>query len=288
MVDASGPGQYKQCTTTGLANLGDTDGFGEPGVEDKLYGLQLSDGIYKRKEITFKLPAVDLPSLEDLSNVDISEKVPNTRNHFVLLDNGSWVLLPVIRWLVDIRLAPPYVLSGRSHTIKKIINTGTMLASYTPWPKKDLLLRRVGHANYCLSPRGGSKPASLHLITEFKEDGVVMRVPPVGSTIYLELMLLKRQDAYVSILDGLKIRWSAKLENQTIGVIIKISEVGQQHEIATTIEPGVRFEQSVTISLAQLFIEPYIRLRRLMFYPSPLPTSYLKVIARDILMQGVV
>ena len=35
-----------------LGDLGDTEGFGWDGKENRLYAFQLSEGVYKRKEVT--------------------------------------------------------------------------------------------------------------------------------------------------------------------------------------------------------------------------------------------
>ena len=52
MVDAGGPGIIRKCHGVALADLGDTEGFGRDGKEDRLYAFQLFEGVYKRKEVT--------------------------------------------------------------------------------------------------------------------------------------------------------------------------------------------------------------------------------------------
>ena len=49
MVDAGGPRSVRKCHGVALADLGDTEGFGREGKEDRLYAFQLSEGVYKRK-----------------------------------------------------------------------------------------------------------------------------------------------------------------------------------------------------------------------------------------------
>ena len=39
MVDNSGPGNVSHCRTTGLVDLGDTEGFDAAGAERTIYGL---------------------------------------------------------------------------------------------------------------------------------------------------------------------------------------------------------------------------------------------------------
>ena len=52
MVDAGDPRSVRKCHGIALADLGDTEGFGSEGNEDRLYDSQLSEGVYKRKEVT--------------------------------------------------------------------------------------------------------------------------------------------------------------------------------------------------------------------------------------------
>ena len=51
MSDAGGPGSARKCPGLALADPGDTEGFEKDGEEGQLYGLQLSDGVYKRKQV---------------------------------------------------------------------------------------------------------------------------------------------------------------------------------------------------------------------------------------------
>ena len=52
MVDAGGPRGVRKCHGIALADLGDTEDFGREGKEDRLYAFQLSEMVYKRKEVT--------------------------------------------------------------------------------------------------------------------------------------------------------------------------------------------------------------------------------------------
>ena len=49
MVDAGGHGSVRKSLGAALADLGDVEGFNRSGEEDQLYALQLSDGVYKRR-----------------------------------------------------------------------------------------------------------------------------------------------------------------------------------------------------------------------------------------------
>ena len=73
MVDAGGRGSIRKCPGVTLADLGDVEGFDRRGEEDQLYALQLSDGVYKRKNFT---PPPESLKFEQLSDVDTSHAVP--------------------------------------------------------------------------------------------------------------------------------------------------------------------------------------------------------------------
>ena len=52
-----------------LADLGDVEGFDRSGEEEQRYAFQLSDGVYKRKQVA---PPPESLKFEELSDVDIS------------------------------------------------------------------------------------------------------------------------------------------------------------------------------------------------------------------------
>ena len=57
-----------------MADFGDTEGFGREGKEDRLYAFQLSEGVYKRKEVT--LEGVGSQKFGELSDIDTAHAVP--------------------------------------------------------------------------------------------------------------------------------------------------------------------------------------------------------------------
>ena len=147
MVDSLGPGTLRQCNTIGLSNLGDTEGFGKPGTYGKLYTLHLQDNVYKRKEVTFT------GNLEDLSDVDVSRLLKNTSYNIILNDDKKWTMVEAnIEWLLNIVITPPYVMTGKTHNLTKIINSGIVLGAYTPSKRKRVVVsplpENLGHMLY--------------------------------------------------------------------------------------------------------------------------------------------
>ena len=50
MVDAGGPRSVRKCDEVALADLGDNEGFGREGKDDRLYAFQLSERVYKERK----------------------------------------------------------------------------------------------------------------------------------------------------------------------------------------------------------------------------------------------
>ena len=75
MADVGGPGSARKCPRLALADLGDTQGFEKDGEEGQLYGLQLSDGVYKQKKVVTQ-EGGGVQKLRELSDVDVSYAVP--------------------------------------------------------------------------------------------------------------------------------------------------------------------------------------------------------------------
>ncbi|MCU7887054.1 MAG: hypothetical protein KZQ59_01420, partial [Candidatus Thiodiazotropha sp. (ex Lucinoma aequizonata)] len=71
-----------------MADLGDTEGFDRGGKEDRLYAFQLSEGLYKRKEVS--LEGVGSLTFAELSDVDVSQAVPK-QVHTLAFTGSKWV-----------------------------------------------------------------------------------------------------------------------------------------------------------------------------------------------------
>ena len=148
MVDAGGPGNVRKCSGMALADLGDVEGFDRSGEEDQLYAFQLSDGVYKRKQFT---PSEGIRSLkfEELSDVDISHAVTR-RLHSLAFTGDKWVAFadPVQQtgWLIDLKIVSPYVVTGKEHKLRKVVNSGTRLCSFIP-ETKDIIISKAPGPN---------------------------------------------------------------------------------------------------------------------------------------------
>ena len=154
-----------------LVDLGDVEGFDRSGEEDQLYAFQLSDGVYKRKKFT---PSEGIRSLkfEELSEVDISQAVPR-RLHSLAFTGDKWVAFadPVQQtgWLIDLKIASPYVVTGKEHKLRKVVNSGTQLYPFIP-ETRNIIVSKAPGPSYVLKT-GNGKWGSLKMVSEFPTSG---------------------------------------------------------------------------------------------------------------------
>ena len=164
MVDAGGPGSVRKCPGAALADLGDVEGFDRSGEEDQLYASQLSDEVYKRKKFT---PSESL-KFEQLSDVDTSHAVPR-RLHNPAFTGSKWVAFadPVQQtgWFIDLKIASPYVVTGKHHRLRKVMNSGTRLCSFIP-ETRNIIVSKAPNESYVLKT-GIGKRGSLKMVSEF-------------------------------------------------------------------------------------------------------------------------
>ena len=156
-----------------MADLGDVEGFDRSGEEDQLYAFQLSDGVYKRKKFT---PSEGIRSLkfEELSDIAISHAVP-WRLHNLAFTGDKWIAFadPVQQtgWLTDLKIASPYVVTGKEHKLRKVVNSGTRLCSFIP-ETRNIIVSKAPGPSYVLKT-GHGKLGSLERVSEFLPAGIV-------------------------------------------------------------------------------------------------------------------
>ena len=215
MPNAGGPGAVKQCLTTGLADLGDTEGFSEAGTENTLYAFQLSGGVYKRVEVPAPAPPL---KFGDLNDVTVTSLVAN-RDYRLHYTGTAWkpaidTINALGGWDLDIKLVHPY-LSLTAHTVKKIKNKGRLLAAYVPGRRNTIIVEDHPVHGYVLGTKG-ARSGTLTLLEGF---GSLLVVP--GSTIFIEAVLGQRPDDFVPLIDGLKLKWISKASDQLVHIYIR-------------------------------------------------------------------
>ena len=219
MVDAGGPGSVRKCAGVALADLGDVEGFDRSGEEDQQYAFQLSDGVHKRKKFT---PSEGIKSLkfEEVSDDDISHAVPR-RLHSLAFTGDKWVAFAdpvhITGWLIDLKVASPYVVTGKEHKLRKVVNSGTRLCSFIP-ETRNIIVSKAPGPSYVLKT-GNGKRGSLKMVSKFPPVGIVGLRLSV-STILLEIVLGDGSDDFVDVLLGLKLKWPQKYANQGVGISI--------------------------------------------------------------------
>ncbi|MCU7902350.1 MAG: hypothetical protein KZQ66_10425 [Candidatus Thiodiazotropha sp. (ex Lucinoma aequizonata)] len=241
-----------------MADLGDTEGFDRSGKEDRLYALQLSEGLYKRMEVP--LQGVGSLTFAELSDVDVSQAVPK-QVHTLAYTGSKWVAFadPVQKtgWLYDIRIASPYVVTGRGHKVRKVLNSGTRLCSLIPETKNIV----VSEA-YTLKT-AHNQPGILKMVSEFPPAGSIEGSP---ATILLEILLGDRPDDFVAVLPGFKLKWPQKHANKQVGVRIIVQEAPQVDFTLDEIQEQTDYQ---SLNIGKVFLGP-VSLKRLRLTPGEL------------------
>jgi hypothetical protein len=254
--------------------LGDTEGFGAPGTEDVVYGLQLSEGVYKRKEIVSVSGGV-VSKFGDLSDVEVGTPYTGYRYELVFDENGKWTLHPVFdQWVVNMRLDPTHVFLSKGHIVSKVMNSGPLMVAFVPSKRRGVVLEALWPgAVSLLANRLNVQNMHLNLVSEFPEVFRGLKILPRGSTLFIEVKLLDPPSEFVTVLTGLRLKWGSVHKNRLCGVFIQI---GTEASALVTVE-GVQVQTS-TVSLQKIYIPPSIRLSRLMFTPLTLSDTYLNTL----------
>ena len=252
MVDAGGPGSVRKCPGAAFADLGDVERFNRSGEEDQLYAFQLSDGVYKRKKYT---PSEGIRSLkfEELSDVDTSHAVPR-RLHSIAFTGDKWVAFadPVQQtgWFIDLKIATLYVVTGKEHKLRNVVNNGTRLCSFIP-ETRNIIVSKAPDQSYVLKT-GNGKRGSLNMVSEFSPAGIVGLGVSV-SKILLEIVLGDGPDDFGDVLPGFKLKLTQKYANQRVGVRVIVQETPQVLFSLEDIHGEADFH---LLNLDKLFIGP--------------------------------
>ncbi|MEW8317035.1 MAG: hypothetical protein AB2691_00740 [Candidatus Thiodiazotropha sp.] len=265
MADAGGPGSVRKCPGVALADLGDTEGFGKDGAEDRLYAFQLSEGVYKRKEVT--LEGVGSLKFGELSDVDVSQAVAR-RLHTLAFTGSRWVAFadPAQQagWLIDINLSSPYVVTGKGHKIRKVVNSGTRLCSLIPETRNVIIAEAPDRFSYLLKT-GNNRQGALKMVSEFPPAGIIGLGLSL-STIVFKIFLGDRPDDFVDVLPGFKLKWPQKHSNKDLGVYTLVKETPQVQFTLKDIQHQVDYR---LLDLARIYLGP-TSLKRLRFTPGEL------------------
>ena len=112
------------------------------------------------------------PKFEELSDVVNSHAVPR-RLHSLAFTGDKWVAFadPVQQtgWLIDLKIASPYVVTGKEHKLRKVVNSGTRLCSFIP-ETRNIIVSKAPSPSYVLKT-GNGKRGSLKMVSEFPPTG---------------------------------------------------------------------------------------------------------------------
>lgn len=265
MVDAGGPG----CITLALSDLGDTEGFDARGEENKIYAFQLAGGVYRRVAVSESETPVQF---EDLSDVDTTGVQPN-KYYSLLYQNSKWIpYIDVIReiggWDLDFVLKTTTLSIGKGHVLRKIRNSGNLLASLVPNKGTQAIINRFEeNGKYCVTTADGSR-GILELRCEFGDD-----IPPPASTVNLKIMLGAPTEDFVPVIQGLSIKWRDVHANKELSIYIR--REGDGGRVQFSME-GIETNVSITFPLDKVYIGN-ISLIRFAYCHITLPFEYLSM-----------
>ena len=198
---------------------------------------------------------------EELSDVNISHAVPR-RLHSLAFTGDKWVAFadPVQQtgWLIDLKIASPYVVTGKEHKLRKVVNSGTRLCSFI---SRNIIVSKAPGPSYVLKTVNG-KRGSPKMVSEFPPAGIVGLGLSV-STILLEIVLGDGSDDFVDVLPGFKLKWPQKYANKGVGIRIIVQETPRVLFTLKDIEGEADIH---LLNLDKLFIGP-VSLKRLRFTP---------------------
>ena len=213
-----------------------------------------------------------------MSDVDISHAVPR-RLHSLAFTGDKWVAFadPVQQtgWLIDLKIASPYDVTGKEHKLRKVVNSGTRLCSFIPQTRNIVVSKAPDAAlaaRYILKT-GKGKRGSLKMVSEFPPAGTIGLGLSV-STILLEIVLGEGPDDFADILPGFKLKWPEKYANEGIGIRIIVQETPQVLFTLADIQGEADIH---LLNLDKHFIGP-VSLKRLRFTPGKLTFDQTAVI----------
>ena len=218
------PSERRKWHRIAVADLGDTEGFGREEKKDRLYAFQLSEWVYKRKEVT--LEGAGSQTFGELSDIDTLHAVPK-QSHTLAFTGSKWIAfadpLQQTGWLIDIKIISPHVVTGKEHKVRKVVNSGTRLCSYI-LETKIIVIEEARDKLSNILKTNNSRQGTLKMVSEFSPAGII-DLGLASSTILLEIFLEDRPDDFVYVLPGFKLKWPQKHVNEKTGVRILVNGI---------------------------------------------------------------
>ena len=296
MGEQSGPGR-KKCWGVGIVDLADIEGFDSPAEDNKIYGLEFGLGVYRRQAIeipeagnnlgldptvgvqdkvygfkfgngAYTQEEIKPGELEDLSNVDFQNVQPNIKYSLLKNTANKWVVINQPNWKVDLSITPQNVFVGKQHRLKKIINNGAAFISYISNKKNSIYLHEKDNEYYLQRSNEVNFNINvfLEMLEEFRELNYKVNR---NSTIVIDLFLQRAPVDFLTILPGVKIKWTAAEENKPVRIYIRGSSA------ATASLPGVTFEINTPIKIDKIAFNPTVLFKRLLYTNEIVPADHL-------------
>ena len=170
------------------------------------------------------------------------------------LEEPEWdIKLKIQRQCVSIE-------SGR---LTRIDNQGAMLVSYVPNRKLEV----TGQLHfYIIGTQKGVENPHLKAVTALPQDSTYLTKPPIGSIIYLELLLGDEiPKDFITVFPGLSLKWAAP---SLVGIQITNPNGKAVARLAHK-EEGISIKTEDIISINQINFYPNLGFVRLLFTTLP-------------------
>ena len=171
---------------TNLDDLENVEGFNSDGNKNGIYGFKLNErGLYQRSEVI----TATLESLFNPDNVDARTLLN------IVYHNKKWKLIKTKHdWDINIKIKNNTVsCKGDTIQILRIYNSGKMLGNLVPLKNfKEHAILKKHQGEYFLAAKKGD--AAYEFKTKFEQDKELLKIPPEGSTFYIEGFLLDNME----------------------------------------------------------------------------------------------
>ena len=117
-----------------------------------------------------------------------------------------------------------YVVTGKEHKLRQVVNSGTRLCSFIP-ETRNIIVSKAPDQSYVLNT-GNGKRGSLKMVSKSPPAGIIGLRLSV-STILLAIVLGDGPDDFVDVLPGFKLKWPQKYASQAVGTRIIVKETLQ-------------------------------------------------------------
>jgi len=247
---------YKHASN--LDDLENVEGFNEDGLEDQMYGFQLTKrGIYKRIKIDLS---------KGTRGVVFDNDGVLDRPMVLIYKGGQWLTMPLFHdYDIDIKLNNQTVSTkGENHVVHKIFNSGKIIGSLIPKKAfRDSVVLKKSKSE--LSVSTNTKKSVLIFKTEFDSDEDVIKKNQSLTMVCIEGYILGESNEFLNLVNGLKVKWKKGAGND--GLKFRISVLKEPNQFKVLSSPNTletEFDQA-DYNMSEIFLSQNYGISRIRF-----------------------